>query len=218
MNYMWEVILQGQDQNIARKNIRFRPSKMANPYREVFFEDFNNAVLTDETVDVNAHYRYGAVFGELLSEDVDEYPELQAVLFDILAHYLTKLDLRSGLCRDEYYALFLSGDKLNCFDRREKHLVTAGLVRMYKLGTSMKLFSQLLRELYPQSIVYLDARGVRELLVYVGKKQTPQLTAQLEFLCDSFVPADYDVKIFWELHFGLIGTDETLEIGEIMLY
>ncbi|GHU60240.1 hypothetical protein FACS1894171_0900 [Clostridia bacterium] len=230
MNYMWEVILQGEDQGLSREDIRFRSSQISNPYREVFFRNFNEATVSEESVDVNAHYRYGAILGALLDEDMERYPELRDVLFDVLAHYLTQLDLRSGLCRDEYYARFLRADiqngllgaknaeRLNYFSRKQKSIVTYGLLRAHKAGVSMILFAQLLRELYPQSIVYLDARGVRELLVYVGKKQTPELTAQLELLCDILVPMDYDVKLFWNTHFGLIGTEETMEIGGIMMY
>ena len=65
----------------------------------------------------------------------------------------------------------------------------------------------MLRELYPSSIVYLDARGVRELLAYIGKKQTEELTGQLKLLCDLFIPADYDVHLFWDMHFGINDVD-----------
>ena len=230
MNYMWEALLQGDEQGLGKEGVRFSPSKIANPYREVFFKDFNKPIITMEPVDVNVYYRYGAVFGALLGEDMADLPELQTVLFDVLAHYLSELDLRSGLCRAEYYARFLREDiaaglfgrenaeRLGCFNRKEKRLVAAGLLRMYKVGASMRLFAQLLRELYSNSITYLDARGVRELLIYVGKKQTRELLKQMEMLCDLFVPADYDVKLFWDMHFGLIDTEETMEIGSIMMY
>jgi len=230
MNYMWEALLEGEEQGIDKSDLRFAPSRMANPYREVFFKDFNKPILTSDPVDVNAYYRYGDIFSPLLGDDMEEYPEIQAVLFDILAHFLSELDLRSGLCRAEYFAKFLREDitagcagwenaeRFRHFNRREARIVAAGWLRTHKVGTSMKLFAQLLQALYPNSITYLDARGVRELLVYVGMKQTPALKAQLELLRDLFVPADYDVKLFWDMHFGLMDTLETMEIGKIMIY
>ena len=230
MNYMWEVLLKGEEQGIPREQIRFQPDSEANPYREISFQDFNKSRLSEATVEVNAYYRYGAVFGNLLSEDMDKYPELRTVLFDILAHYLTQLDLRSGLSRAEYYAKFLRLDlllglaghqnavRLQSFNRRQAQLVSAAWLRIHQVGTSMQLLAQLLRELYPYSIIYLEVREKRELLIYVGKKQTAELTNQLELLQDLFVPTDYVVQIFWDLHFGLIGTDETMEIGNIMIY
>jgi hypothetical protein len=228
---MWEALLSGMDMDIAKEDLRFQPSRIANPYREVFFKDFNKPVIAaDQPVEVNAFYRYGDVFGTLLLGEMEGYTELRSVLFDILTHYLSELDFRSGLCRDEYYAWFLRGDvaaglygaknaeRLDCFSRKEKRLVCAGLLRLYKVGASSRLFAQLLREIYPRSITYLDVRGIRELLIYIGQKRTKALTAQMELLCDLFVPADYDVKLFWDAHFGLIDTLETMEIGRIMMY
>ena len=230
MNYMWEALLLGEEQGLSKDAVRFTPSRVANPYREVFFKDFNKPVINKEPIDVNVYYRYGNVFNSLLGEDMNVYPELQAVLFDVLAHFLSELDLRSGLCRAEYYARFLwediaagifgqeNAERLKYFDRKEKKLMAAGLLRMYKVGASMRMFAQLLRELYPNSISYLDVRSERELLIYIGKKRTKKLYNQIDLLCDLFIPADYDVMLFWDKHFGLIGADETMEIGQIMMY
>jgi hypothetical protein len=230
MNYMWEALLRGGELGIAEEDIRFVPAKTANPYREVFFDDMNAGLTAAGDVNVNAYYRYGAVFGPLLGGDADECAELRDTLFDILAHYLTGLDLRQGLSRAEYYTKFLREDieggifgsrnirRLYCFDKPQMRIVMSALLRMYKVGTSMKLFAGLLRELYPRSIAYLDAEKRRELLLYIGKKETPTLRGQLEFLRELFVPADYGVEIFWDMHFGLIGTDETMEIGNIMMF
>ena len=66
MNYMWQILLEGEEQGLDKDDIRFQPSRIANPYREVFFKDFNKPVITEEPIDVNAYYRYGTVFGPLL--------------------------------------------------------------------------------------------------------------------------------------------------------
>ena len=230
MNYMWEVLLSCEDYGLSKEDVRFIPSGVSNPYREVFFRDVNTAGLGGEPVEVNAFYRYGAIFGALLGEEMEELPEYREVLFDILAHCLSAVDLHAGMRRPDYYMRFLREDieeavfgrknaeRLNCFNRQEKRLLLAELLRVHRAGASMRLFAQFLRQIYPDSIVYLDARDVRELLVYVGKKQTKALLGQLELLCDLFIPVDYDVKLFWEYHFGLIGTPETMEIGQIMMY
>jgi hypothetical protein len=227
---MWEVLLKGAEQGLEKEAVRFAPSRAANPYREIFFKDFNKPVLTAEPIDVNVYYRYGPVFDSLLCEDMGEYPEFQSALFDVLAHYLSDLDLLSGLCQAEYYARFLlediavgilgkeNAERLKYFSGKEKRLMAAGLLRMYKTGTSMRMFAQLLRELYPNSIAYLDVRRMRDLLIYIGKKKTVKLQRQVELLCDMFIPADYEVKLFWDKHFGLIGADETMEIGQIMMF
>jgi hypothetical protein len=230
MNYMWEALLRGEELGIAKEDIRFVPTKTANPYREVFFDDMNVGLTAAGSVNVNAYYRYGAVFGPLLDEKMDGSADIREALFDILAHYLTELDLMEGLCRAEFHTRFLREDILSgiygrrnaeriaSFGRHGQRLALAALLRMYSAGTSMKLFAGLLRELYPRSIAYLDTHGGRTLLIYIGQKKTPVLEDQVNLLRDLFVPADYDIKLFWDMHFGLIGTDETMEIGEIMMF
>jgi hypothetical protein len=227
---MWEAALWADAEGISRESLRFCPAKTADPYREVIPEDLNRRAPEGNSILVNPHYRYGNVFNALLDESTDAHSELRDVLFDILAHYLTEPDLRAGLCRDEYFAGFLKEDieagvygkenaeRLRRFPRHRLRFVLSGLLSLYRTGTSVSMFAGLLRTLYPHSIVYLDVRGVRELLIYAGEKKTPDLEAQLDLLCDLFVPADYDTKLFWDLHFGLIGVEETMGIGEIMMY
>ena len=43
------------------------------------------------------------------------------------------------------------------------------------------------------------------------------LETQLDLLCDMFVPIDYEMKLFWDMHFGLIGVDATMKIDEIIV-
>ena len=113
MNLMWEALLHGASCGIAKEEMRFVPAKSINPYREVSFKDVNRSVLSNEPVEVNALYRYAPVFEPLIDERLDEHDELRLVLFDILAHYLSELDLREGLSRSEYYSKFLSEDIVN---------------------------------------------------------------------------------------------------------
>ena len=230
MNYMWEALLYGEEHGLTKNSIRFVPSGISNPYREVFFTNVNKPIISENPIEVNAYYRYSSVFGPLLTEDIERYSEFQHVLFDILAHYLSELDLRSGYSRIYYYIRFLCNDissglfgqenaeRINYFSRSEKQLVSAGLLHLYQVGTSTRLVASLLRELYPSSAVYLDAISVIQLLIYIGKKEDKKLTEQLATICYLFIPADYSVKLFWEIHFGLIGVDETMEIGSIMMY
>ena len=231
MNYMWQALLRGVAGGVAKEDIPFIPSKIANPYREVFFSDVNKTeVVAGEPIEVNALYRYASVFEALIDARLVDHDELRLKLFDILAHYISELDLREGYCRAVYYAKFLREDILggvfgeenaqgiDFFSPSEQRHVLSGLTKAYQSGMSLKLFAKLLRELYPNSITYLGKKERAEFLVYIGKKKTKELEAQVKLICDMLVPADYDVILFWEMHFGIIGIDETMEIGEIMMY
>ena len=41
---------------------------------------------------------------------------------------------------------------------------------------------------------------------------------QIGFLMDLFVPLDISVQLFWDMHFGIISVEETMEPDDIMIY
>lgn len=230
LNYLWEVLLAGQKAEIPQEVIRFAPAVSLSPYLEAAFDDLNPLGLVDEPVEINALYRFAPIFDRLLDGGMKEHPEIRDCLFDAFMHLLGWIDLHSGLCRNEYYGLFLKRDiqkqrfgKVFCgiiteFPFEQRRFVTEHLVRLYTLGPSIELLRSLLRSLYTNSMLYLDTTDQRELLIYIGRKETPLIASQIDFLLTFFVPFDYIVHLFWEFHFGIIGIDETMEIDEINIY
>jgi len=223
------VLLKADEQNFPREKIRFKQTTTVSPYMEVAYEELNREHLDEAPVEVNAYYRFGSIFDHLLL-GLEGYPELRETLYDILMHYLAEINLREGLCKNEYHGLFLRDDVKNgkfgrqfrevfsTFERRHIRFVVESMVRLYKLGPSVELFKSVIRQVYPRSITYLDAVERRELLVYIGRKETPELRKQVNFLLSLFVPFDYVTHLFWDMHFGIIGVNETLELDEFVIY
>lgn len=56
------------------------------------------------------------------------------------------------------------------------------------------------------------------LLIYIGKSKTDRHEKQVKFILDMFVPIDYNLELFWDIHFGIIAVDETMEINEFVIY
>ena len=229
MTYIWEVLLRADEQGFPRENIRFAQTKTVTPYMEVAYEELNREHLDEAPVEVNGYYRFAPIFDRLL-DGLEDYPELKDKLYDILMHYLAEINVREGLCESEYHGLFLREDVQNgkfgrqfkevftTFERRQVRFVVESMVRLYGIGPSITLFRSVMRQIYPKSILYLDAVERRELLVYIGKKETPALKRQVDFLIGLFVPFDYVTHLFWDLHFGIFGVDETLALDEFVGY
>jgi len=231
MRYIWQILLNGQEQNIDEKDISFKPTTSANPYTEVSLENINQKLLDGKPIEVNAYYRLGYVYDRLLEENIFENDaSLRELLFDVLTHGLAWIDMRAGLCLHEYYGLFLKEDLiegrfgkryrsiLEIFPHDKIRYVIDAMVALYQNGPSFNLLETVFRGLYKYSILYLDIRKQRELLIYIGQKKTPQLERQVEFLTALFVPFDDIVHLFWDKHFGIIGVDETMQIGEFEIY
>ena len=229
MNYLWEVLLNANEQNFPREKIRFEQTRVPSPYMEIAFEELNRQDLDETPIAVNSYFRFSAIFSDLL-DGMDEYPEFRDTLYDILMHYLAELNIREGLCKSEYYGRFLTDDVRSgkfgeqfkevfaTFERKHRRFVTECLVRLYGLGASITLFRSVMRQIYPRSITYVDSAERSELLLYIGKKETPQLRRQVEFLVSLFVPFDYEVHLFWDMHFGIISVDETMVLDEFVIY
>ena len=112
MTYIWESLLRADEQDFPREKIRFTQSKTISPLMEVAFEELNRQQLDEAPIEVNANYRFGAIFGGLIdtreeTANFRDYPEFRECLYDILMHYLAQLNIREGLCKNEYQGLFL---------------------------------------------------------------------------------------------------------------
>lgn len=229
MTYLWEVLLKADEQDFPRERIRFTQTKTPAPYMEVAYDELNRRHVDEAPVEINAYYRFSAIFDHIL-DGIEEYPEFRDYLYDILVHYVAEINMREGLCNNEYYGLFLREDVksgrfgrqfkevFRTFARHQIRFLVESMVRLYGLGPSVTLFRTVIRQLYPKSIIYLDAVERRELLVYIGRKETLELRKQVEFLLALFVPFDYIVHLFWDMHFGIFGINETLELDDFMVY
>jgi len=229
LTYLWEVLLKADEQDFPRERIRFTQTKTPAPYMEVAYDELNRRHVDEAPVEINAYYRFSAIFDHIL-DGIEEYPEFRDYLYDILVHYVAEINMREGLCNNEYYGLFLREDVksgrfgrqfkevFRTFARHQIRFLVESMVRLYGLGPSVTLFRTVIRQLYPKSIIYLDAVERRELLVYIGRKETLELRKQVEFLLALFVPFDYIVHLFWDMHFGIFGINETLELDDFMVY
>jgi len=230
MTYLWEVLLEADGQDFPRDKIFFRQTQTPTPYMEVAYEELNRAYLDEAPVEVNAYYRFSAIFDCVLNSGLEQYPELWNVLYDILMHYVAEINMREGLCKKEYYGLFLREDVqsdkfgrqysevFKTFPRQQIRFVIESMVRLYMIGPSVALFRTVLRQIYTFSITYLDSVERRELLIYIGRKKTLDLERQVDFLIAMFVPFDYVIHLFWDMHFGILGVDETLELDDFKIY
>lgn len=229
MTYLWEILLKADEQEFPREKIRFIQTRTPAPYMEVTYDELNRQHVDEAPVEVNAYYRFSSIFDHVLN-GLEDYPELRNCLYDILMHYVAEINMREGLCINEYFGLFLRDDVrsgkfgrqfkevLQTFPRHQVRFVVENMVRLYELGPSVTLFQAVMRQIYPRSIIYLDAVERRELLIYIGRKEIPEYYRQVEFLLALFVPFDYIAHLFWDMHFGIIGVNETLELDELVLY
>ncbi|MBU3175844.1 hypothetical protein KPL47_05625 [Clostridium estertheticum] len=230
MNYIWDILLKADKQNILRENIKFVPAKVYSPYMEIAFADLNaNSLPSDNTIEINAYYRFQHIFDELLNVNFDESKELIETFFDIVIHFLAEIDLTQGLCKNEYYKKFIMKDirngsfgyelseNINEFNKEEIDYLLSGLITLYVTGESLYLFNKIIRKTFTNNIVYISNDHNKKLLIYLAKSKTQKLKRKIDVIINLFLPINMDVTIYWDKHFGIIGIDKTMKLDGIVI-
>ncbi len=230
MNYAWEAALEADCCGIPREELRYIPVRDGSPYTEVVQEDINNREIKKKEIEINPLYRYAKEFSEVLDINLKGYEKTRLIFFDICMQYLVQLDLRQGMSRQEYALRFLFADLLDgvCgsqasevvrgFEKGKLHQLLRLILKLYRCGSSISLFREVMRCLYPDSLVYAGNEAVCQVLIYVGVREEKEERERLKFLQDMFLPLNYEVFLFWEHHFGIIDVKETMELDEMVLF
>lgn len=230
MNYAWEAALAADRAAIPREEVRYVPVRNGSPYTEITMETINSRGLGQENVEINPLYRFAKEFSAVFDLNLEGYEKTRELLFDVFMQYIIHLDLRQGLSKQEYALRFLLKDLLDrvCgsqaarvikqFDEEKIRRLLRLILKLYHCGSSVYLFKEVMRCMYPESLVYASNEAVRQVLVYVGAKETGRERDRLEFLQDMFLPVNYQVFLFWEHHFGIMDVDETMEMDEMVLF
>lgn len=230
MNYIWNALLRADENELDRNKIKFVPAEICSPYMEISLEDINLTSLPENNViEVNQCYRFYEIFKDLFNINLEEGKELREVFLDIVLHYLGKLDLKSGLCKNEFYKKFLMKDILNglfgeglknnikIFTKNEIEDFLEGLITLYSTGNSIYLFNKILRKIFKNSIVYINKDKPKEIYIYLGEKFNFNLKTKIEMLIDTFLPINMTPLIFWDKHFGILEYKETMKIDQIVM-
>lgn len=230
MNYLWEVFLGARLQKIEESHIRFVMAGEYSAYMEVSCPFLNQKeVEAEQVVEVNPYYRFYDIFKELYHPQMKEYGKLRDSVTNLIFHQLAENDAMSGMTREEYYKKLLFQDLMDevygtmtkeaaeMFDRDEREIVLSGLLRQYQTGSSLDIFKDMMEALIPDNIVYQSNENFYEIFVYVGGKKSKKMEVIMSFLIQMFVELPYQVDIYYEHHFGILGIEETMQIDEITL-
>lgn len=230
MNYAWEAALAADSLGIPREKVRYVPVQNGSPYTEVVLETINSRSIEGNEVEINPFYRFAQEFATVFDVNLKGYEKTRLLFFDITMQYMVQLDLRQGMSKQEYALRFLLTDLLEgvCgnqaarimghFEKDKLCRLLRLILKLYQCGSSIYLFKEVMRCMYPDSLVYSNNEAVRQVLVYIGKKETEDERERLKFLQDMFLPINYEVFLFWEHHFGIIDIDETMILDEMVIF
>lgn len=230
MNLIWDILLRARKCGVQDQEIFFQQAEWCSPWYEQSFSCLNESEVEPGTVEINALFRFGGIFRELLHKDLTQFPEFQKFLFDAVLHMLAETDLHHGLSKREFYIRKIAQEiaeggfgaavaqAFTAILPEKRDRLAALTLSQIQTGATLFYFRKAVLILFPDAIIYQVKADRKQILVYVGTEKTEDLEKEAVFLKDMFLPVNYQLRIFWEHHFGVIGVGSTMQIGEIEIY
>lgn len=100
---------------------------------------------------------------------------------------------------------------------KQGRLATLLLTQM-ETGSSLIVFRRAVLVLYPDAMLYQIKSEKKRLLLYLKDKKDETGEKKIRFVKDMFLPIGFELRVFWEYHFGIIGIDETMKLDEMAIY
>jgi hypothetical protein len=224
MNFIWETFL------TEEINAVFKQARDFSPYYEVPPSSAQNK--KQSVIEFNSLYRFEAIFTNLFQEESENYnyTEVKEKVFDIVVHYLIMIDSREGISRKELWIQILIHKlKKGCYGKavadifsrlsqKEQHMIAYYLLLQYQIGASGKLFGEVITTFFKATTLYRNKKNRKELLLYIGQTKTEQLGELVQLMDKLFLPLKYSMRVFWNKHFGIIGYNESMELGCIEIF
>lgn len=89
---------------------------------------------------------------------------------------------------------------------------------MYKHSNGMYAFEEIIKKIYPDSIIYNNKVSEDKLVIYINSQKNEKNRKKFRLLSKLFLPMGLRTKVYWEHHFGVIGIEETMTIKSSSIF
>ncbi len=230
MDYIWDIAIKAKECNRKKSDLFFKQSENVSPWYEQSFTSLNQDRIYDNTIEINALCRFSEIFREILHKDLEELEEFRKFFYDLSMHFLCDIDLYKGITKNEIYlskikqeiVLGIYGDSykemFQVFTEQEKNKILPLMFKQIEIGSSILIFNSSIKRIYPDVLIYQVKEDKKQLLMYLGFNKNLLEEKRVKFLVDIFLPLNFDIRIFWGNHFGVLGTDATMIADEIAIF
>ena len=229
--YIWYSLHKLMSKNKGAEKIYFKVSSKISPYMELNMQDINyEGIEKDYVLEANPFYRFTHIFNEFMDPNLQIGSKLKGEMTNILLHMLGNLDLQDGLNKriilnriiireleegrygeeiQEYFGIL---------NRWEKIIIADGIQDKYKYEREWEIFKKVMSKIYKDSIIYDSIDEQEKIIIYINEKKTPE-NKKKEFLIEKlFMPLGLKSRCFWGAHFPVLGVDEVMKIGEMVIF
>ena len=231
--YIWWLLT--NIQGLSKEKIRFKKSSVISPYFELNSENLNEITVDDENndyvVEMNPFMRFSDVYHYLLHPDYVEIDKkLRESLLNITLHLLGNFDLYEGQTKKDIFCKEIVKNILSGRYGEKVSERTAKLKRVEQLSlaeviydsqqnvTTINCLKKIMKKFFENSIVYDNLYSEKNIVLFIGEEKTEESKNKYLIIKKVFIPLGLKVKVFWKHHFGILGNEETMILGEMTVY
>ncbi|WP_314395654.1 hypothetical protein [Leptotrichia shahii] len=228
--YIWKVIQDIRNNSQKIENIKFLiPKEKISSYMELNDGKLNAIEIDKNEIEVNPYVRFNSIFNSLNDYLIEEEEILEKAINNIMFHLLAEVDLQEGinykyvilkkyieLMENGYFGEFVKNN-IKYFSKTEKMKIARYLKVSYETDDSLYVFCKILKIIFKDSIFYRYRYEKKKYLFYINAKKNKANKRKVKVLAELFLPMEYFPKVMWEYHIGVIGVEETLKIGEMLI-
>lgn len=233
-NFIWYPLTNFIE--LENNSFRYELSEKISPYMELNLETINKIESgieqkKEHIIDINPFYRFSDIFYILLNPN--EYAldkNLRDSLLNILTHFLGELDLYLGQNKKDIIVKEIVKNIKNgvlgeevrkdfeAFKEYEKTIIADILHCMYNYLGMIDSFKKAVKQIFKDSLIYDKLTSDTNVVVYLNYPKNIENQTKIKFIKEMFLPLGIEIDLFWEKHFGVLGVDITMQIGEIAVF
>lgn len=230
MNFIWDIALRAQAQGKEEKELFFCQAREYSPFYEQAFPCLNETQVPEGRIEANLFVRFAGIFQDLLAREEEEPTAFGEYLTDAALHALLYTDLRQGLSKRDIYIRKIrqeleqgifwkqAAEVFREMPMETRSRLAALALTQMQTGSSLMVFRRAVKVLFPEAILYQIKEDRRKILLYLEGSKTRKREENLGFAQDMFLPINYELRVFWQYHFGIIGVDDAMRLDEIAIY
>lgn len=218
--YLWNIL--DLEESTGRKKNLYIYDNCCSPY-EVRMSKVKSF---DYGIDITKRFRnlFKAYLHYKATHLKEENSQEELPYFELenkILHILGEIDLMSGInisyvIRKNILKEILTEDEALLFTQEEKNKIVINYYKMKKIHNNIPVFFEIIKELFTNAYAYIH-KPTKQIFIYTSDKKNEKNMKKMDTVIKIFLDIFFDVDIFWEYHFGIIGVDNTMKIGKIQL-
>lgn len=176
----------------------------------------------------NPRYRYGNYMEAIEKMTLDE--SVKTMVLSCFLRLAQQCECNNESSRAEYelwcymeeirngkYGVRQQEHFCNMSEQKQKRVAT--YMRLQEqTGASVTLYGKAMIGMLEDGVLYMNRRNPSELLLYLGKTPNQEEESIIAFVNAEFLPFGYQLRIYDEASFGIIGDDRCMTLNQIRIY